>query len=161
MDEKSLKKLLSKQEAADNLLIRSGSVSESDLTALSALSVSSRKMSTITNEEMSNSRVTDAENHRRFSQRVLETEQQRRVPKPVDQTIKSKEIPELIISSTVIQPLPRMLSPIEQMKQKVQQQHHLLQTTWTPNYDLISRQKSYSFKCKLISINISTTNRNN
>jgi hypothetical protein len=129
------------------------------------VSVIDRRVSQqVLEEQRRISQVIDAENHRRISQQVLENEQQRRVSQQVDQTIKSTEMPELIVSSAVMQPptepppplmpSPRKLSPIEQLQQQVQQQQHLLQTTWTPNCDSMSRQRSYSFNDVPLNANV-------
>lgn len=105
------------------------------------------------------SQVIDIEHQKRISQHVLDAEQQRRLSQQVDQTIKSTEMPELHVLPGIMQPpnevpiapppplmpSPRKLSPIEQLQQQVQQQQHLLQTTWTPNCDSLSRPRSYSF----------------
>ncbi|CAG2163324.1 unnamed protein product, partial [Oppiella nova] len=110
------------------------------------------------------------EKQRRVSQQILEAEQQRRISQHQMSPIAVKPVSEPVADfhmSSIMKPptepmmmssprklsteppmmsSPRKLSPIEQLQQQVHQhQQHLLQTTWTPNCDQLSRPRSYSF----------------
>ncbi|CAG2107176.1 unnamed protein product, partial [Medioppia subpectinata] len=119
--------------------------------------------------------IHETELHRRVSQQMMESEQQRRLsqilvletehqPRGIAQHMSpigkpvTESVADFHISSAKMKPpteppppllsSPRKLSPIEQLQHQVQQQqHHLLQTTWTPNCppDQQSRPRSYSF----------------
>lgn len=161
------------QEAARSLLILSGSGSESDLTnpiptsrktstivnedfpvqEKRKVSVIDRRVSQAVVEEQHRriSQVMEAEHQRRVSQHMMEAELQRRISQQLDPN-KASELAEMHPSVTIMKPptepllsSPRKLSPIEQLQQQVHQQHQLMQTTWTPNCDQMTRTRSYSF----------------
>ena len=124
------------------------------------VSVIDRRLPQVVIEEQHRriSQVMEAEHQRRVSQHMMEAqaEQQRRISQQID-SMKVNELSELRDlhrSPTIMKPptepplmsSPRKLSPIEQLQQQVQQQHQqLLQTTWTPNCDQLTRTRSYSF----------------